>query len=259
MLGRPIGAAPKRSSRSNINPDRSGGVKHRSGGLPTRCVEQTHEPGRSEIAAITGPRDAAIVTHDPPIARCSVRAVAAYLTGASQRGFAGLLLALSVGGSALLLPLTGTSDVILFLDWMSTLRQDGLHEGYARIGMDIRRLAQRSCLRSPAPLTGPVSRTSPRSKPPSSPVAGRVLLGSSLFAVSCLVKWQPLILAPFVFLFLFQISDFASLRAAVLSRTFVRIAALCAGFLGALVASLVSSRCVLSTGPRTASSLAEMR
>src|SRR5262249_21282021 len=43
----------------------------------------------------------------------------------------------------------------------------------------------------------------------------RHVLGAALFLVACLTKWQPLILAPFIAIYMFQISDLRSLRGAL--------------------------------------------
>src|SRR3954451_15537259 len=44
------------------------------------------------------------------------------------------------------------------------------------------------------------------------------VLGTVFFLLACLIKWQPLIVAPFVAIYLFKISDLPSLRTA-LGRT----------------------------------------
>jgi hypothetical protein len=43
----------------------------------------------------------------------------------------------------------------------------------------------------------------------------RHVLGTALFSIACLTKWQPLIVVPFIAIYLFQISDFRSLRGAL--------------------------------------------
>jgi hypothetical protein len=43
----------------------------------------------------------------------------------------------------------------------------------------------------------------------------RHVFGTALFLIACLTKWQPLIVVPFIAIYLFQISDFRSLRGAL--------------------------------------------
>jgi hypothetical protein len=48
----------------------------------------------------------------------------------------------------------------------------------------------------------------------------RDVLGTALFLVACLIKWQPLILVPFIGVYLFEISDLRSCLNAVRRRLF---------------------------------------
>jgi hypothetical protein len=58
--------------------------------------------------------------------------------------------------------------------------------------------------------------------------AGRDVLGTALFLIACLTKWQPLIVAPFIAVYLFDISDFRSCRDVLGRRLFWQLAILIA-------------------------------
>ena len=51
----------------------------------------------------------------------------------------------------------------------------------------------------------------------------RNVLGTALFLIACLIKWQPLVLVPFIGIYLFQISDLRSWRDAVGGLLFWKI------------------------------------
>jgi hypothetical protein len=56
----------------------------------------------------------------------------------------------------------------------------------------------------------------------------RNVLGTTLFLIACLIKWQPLIVAPFIAVYLFQISNLRSLRGALDKLLFWQIISLIA-------------------------------
>ena len=58
--------------------------------------------------------------------------------------------------------------------------------------------------------------------------AGRDVLGTALFLIACLTKWQPLIVAPFIAVYLFDISNFRSCRDVLGRRLFWQLAILIA-------------------------------
>jgi hypothetical protein len=57
---------------------------------------------------------------------------------------------------------------------------------------------------------------------------GRPLLGATLFTITLLIKWQPLVIVPFVALYLFDISDGTSALRALCSPLFRRVVLLAA-------------------------------
>jgi hypothetical protein len=65
--------------------------------------------------------------------------------------------------------------------------------------------------------------------------AKRNVLGTALFLIASLTKWQPLIAAPFISVYLFEISDLRSCRDAVGRRLFWQLAILIAVTLGGLL------------------------
>jgi hypothetical protein len=62
----------------------------------------------------------------------------------------------------------------------------------------------------------------------------RNVLGTALFLIACLTKPQPLIVAPFIGIYLFEISNLRSCRDAVGSRLFWQLLILVAGTIAAL-------------------------
>ncbi len=54
------------------------------------------------------------------------------------------------------------------------------------------------------------------------------MLGTVLFLIACLIKWQPLIVAPFIGVYLFEISNLRTCRRAVGRRLFWQLATLVA-------------------------------
>jgi hypothetical protein len=58
--------------------------------------------------------------------------------------------------------------------------------------------------------------------------ARRDVLGTALFLLACLVKWQPLIVAPFIAIYLFRISNLRSLGGAFRTTLFLQLAVLVA-------------------------------
>ena len=58
--------------------------------------------------------------------------------------------------------------------------------------------------------------------------ARRDVLGMALFLIACLIKWQPLIVAPFIGIYLFEISNLRSCRDAVGGRLFWQLVVLVA-------------------------------
>jgi hypothetical protein len=64
--------------------------------------------------------------------------------------------------------------------------------------------------------------------------ARRNVLGAAFFLLACLVKWQPLLVAPFLAIYLFRVSGLRSLPAAVRTSLFVQLALLAAVVLAPL-------------------------
>jgi hypothetical protein len=56
----------------------------------------------------------------------------------------------------------------------------------------------------------------------------RNVLGTTFFLIACLTKWQPLIVAPFIGVYLFEISDLRSFRSVVGTRLFWHLVTLVA-------------------------------
>jgi len=65
----------------------------------------------------------------------------------------------------------------------------------------------------------------------------RIALFSGLFAISCLIKWQPLIIAPFLILHAVSISTGDPISARALTRRWIQLAARALGIIALAVAS----------------------